>query len=261
MASFGWDLVRACHLDDLKSNTELAITVVHWRLLANGLTCCGLGDHFKSDEISSEVLPSGWVTPDTDGGYTLKYRSTENPSQKFIFKLIIADDQMIFSLVRVSDEKASSVTLEASDFVFGNAKNLANKNATMTKVDDELLKPILPWLSKKEDKKKDERKESQDSGSRLLIDQHRPSRPYPTAPSNVRPRFDPMYPNMPNPLGPMGGDFDLDPLGRMGPRRDPPSLPRFDPMHPNMPNPSGGGGRNFGDAMRPPDFNNDNMFG
>ena len=107
----------------------------------------------------------------------------------------------------------------------------------------------------------------------------RPRGPYPDLPPHQP------FPDPDDPFGPFGGGAvfdppggaDLDPTGRRGrggmlmepPRGGMRGPARFDPPNPfgrgggvgGFPGRIGrGGGGNFGDAMGPPGFNNDNMF-
>ena len=107
----------------------------------------------------------------------------------------------------------------------------------------------------------------------------RPRQPYPDIPPHQP------FPDPDAPFGPFGGGplfdppggADLDPTGQRGrggmlmepPRGGLRGQARFDPPAPfgpgrgvgGLPGRIGrGGGRNFGDAMGPPGFDNDNMF-
>ena len=148
----------------------------------------------------------------------------------------------------------------------------------LEKIKKELLDKMFPPEDKKDDKKDNDdkqppRREPPDAEQ----PPPRPRQPYPDFPPH-QPFPDPDAPFGPFGGGPMfdhPGGADLDPTGRRGRGgmlMEPPrgglrgQLPnRFDPPNPFGAGrgaggfPGRGGGRNFGDAMAPPNFD-DNMF-
>ena len=78
-------------------------------------------------------------------------------------------------------------------------------------------------------------------GGGMMMDPQRIGRPGPRPGLGIGPRFDPVYPGMPNP----GMGQHPDAFGPLGPRGGRGGPPR-------------GGGRNYGDEMPPPGY--DDMF-
>lgn len=249
----------------MTSHNDVVVAFAHWKLLALGLRCVGNGDHFQagSDQPMSELLPKEW-NQDGSSSYTLKYRHHEKTADKYVLKAIVAGSSLILSLVRVADEKVTTLSVESETWVDLGEKNVIKKDDLTQLVDKDLLDPIF-----KEAKPAKAKGQTSDS----LRDDSRGS-----SSSGLR---------VGGPRGPpMGrddlflGSSDLDPLGRMGGpgmvfepgnMMRPPQA-RFDPVHPYMPNPGlggpmgpqggpGMGRRRFGDEMQPPGFDHDDMFG
>lgn len=284
--SMSWELVDRAVSADYSSAADVVVAFAHWRALCNKLRCVGIGDDFAfgGDDALSELLPKDWNAEARESKiYGVRYRVDGEREKKFLLKVIVDGDNAILNLVRVADEKTSTSTLAISDAVEesvvggGDKKEwkVKRQKETAAKIDKELLEPLL-----KEEEKGKKESPPVDPGDPLRVG---PSR----QPGSGQ------FPQHPDPFAndPFGyGSPDLDPFGRGGGGGmifDPPGLrggrgggggfpgPRFDPVHPHMPNPGlgpmpgrgrggprfPGGNRNFGDAMPPPGFNHDDMFG
>lgn len=57
---FGWELIRAAHRAQFKSDIDIGLAFVHWRLLYHPETkflFCGEGENFSAADKLSELLP------------------------------------------------------------------------------------------------------------------------------------------------------------------------------------------------------------
>ena len=256
---FGWQLIKRLH-GDFKADPEVIPAFVHWRLcLVGRLGCVGVGTGQFGGDLSEE-LPPGWNNDPTTG-FNLLYRSNLNSVEKFSLSVVLVDGAAIITLVRVADEKMTSVTVKVGDHV--EAGDVKDKVKLAGVIDRELIRPLLGDQAEKEDK--GERKATMDD------DDEKPK-------GQQAPQNDPLRigaPRIPNPGFPNLGHGDLDPLGRGGGGgmlMEPPGrrgggirggMPDFDPVNPDFPDPSGGrrgrGGRGFGDDFGPPGFGNSYM--
>lgn len=274
---FGLELVLELYNKDFERKSDALVALLHWALLNGGLRCVGKGEHFGgNEEISpTELLPSGWRETN-ETLYILKYRHAKTKTSKFVLKLARIDKedpQGTFEvvLVRVGDEESRSITVRTEE-VFDDSLKATNEEELLSEFDAKILKDLLP--------KEDESKE-QPRRDVLLVSETRP--PLPQQPTQrgpeVNPLRDPFFGIGESDLDPFGrigsGGMLADPLaprrgggGLAGPRFDPPgpAFPGAGPSFPGMGGRGGrggrgggfGGGRNFGDEMPPPDF--DNMF-
>jgi len=264
---FGLEVHLAAEKGSLVNKFDVCVVLGHWALVSRGLRCVGKGEDFSSMETGvkgSELLPQGWTGEGAAGVYSLRY--IDCSGGKYLLKVLPAEPTIILNLLKLEEAKTSDLTLSPSDIVTDSLQLKEDKLvAEVNNINQQLLDPVLP---KKEEKKEDNKKAADDDGPK----------------HEKQPRLsDPLFlgggrggrvdPGMPG-LGmgpPMLGRSDLDPLGGMmggGMIMDPtrgnfPSGPRFDPVGPGRDPLSSGrgpprGGRGWGDAMRPPDF--DNMY-
>ena len=266
---FGWGLLLKSCKSDFSLNSDVIVAYIHRTLLTYELRCVGIGDNFSlasTDESFEETLPDDWNAQNSDN-YTLKYRNVKTVADKYILKVIVADDTIIVTFHRVSDEKTETVNLNVNQHS-NEGKDIIDKEA----LEKELAVLLDPFF--KEETKKTEEKVAvapQSGRSRLLEE---PSAGRGGPPGRIG-----------DPYGtdPLGAS-DLDPLGRRGrgnifvPGRNGNmggigGIPGSDY---NTPFPLGGeppeagglmgpgrgrGRRGLGDEFGPPGWNDDGGFG
>ena len=265
MDNFGLALLKKAYETEIKTKADKIVVIVHWCLLNRGLRQSGSGDNFSVDDGSvSELLPGNWNLNDN---YTFKYRQASNLPNKFVLKVLIDNDIANVIVLRVSDEKTTNTSVDLSKEVQQDL-SMSDEKEFLNKISNDLLEELLP-TKKEESPEAKKAKVTTEApprpqearnphigpthnplavggadldpfgnpmGGGMLMDPRGMNRP--RAPNPLGPRFDPVYPGMPNPgLGPSG------PMGPYG--------PRFGGGRP-------GGNRNYGDEMPPPGY--DDMF-
>ncbi|KAK9870281.1 hypothetical protein WA026_006368 [Henosepilachna vigintioctopunctata] len=102
---FGWDLFFNSIKNDVKSNQDLLVSLVHFTLVSNGFKCIGLGESkvLTGDELKSENLPEGWRD-----NYTIRYIY-----QGVLYNLkgTSIDDAIMVNLIRVQERNVSFIQL------------------------------------------------------------------------------------------------------------------------------------------------------
>ena len=215
------------------------------------------------------MLPRDW---NSNNGtvYSLLYQDQNNVG--FLLKAVSIDDVLAVSLLNFKTEKSADLSLTPAELID------LNKGDPVVKNVDETVKLVCDSLAGKLLKKK--KCEEKDVGSKAKQSEKDQPRQDPLMIGGRNPRG--INPGMPQPGGlyPSVGGADLDPLrsGVMGggmlmdPRQGRDIEPRWDPVGPGVGGIPprgrggrggqrggfGGPGRNFGDEMRPPDFNDDN---
>jgi len=285
MNKFGLELVLELVKSSLSQPSDAVFALVHWLVTSSQkFGCVGTGENFSdSDSQPSEVLPNDWNRSNKDDNgpfYSVRYRQ-KNSNQKYVVKMVFSIGttwQLI--LCRTGDDKTVSMSINVEDEV-------SDTDGYPFKDVDKLLERIRrEWLDKmfpppEEKKASDKRDPDERQPPRGPPDAEQPP-PRPRQPFPDYPPHQP-FPDPDAPFGPFGGGpmfdqpggADLDPMGRRGRGgmlMEPPrgglrgQIPnRFDPPHPFGAGrgvggfPGRGGGRNFGDAMAPPNFD-DNMF-
>ena len=266
----------------LTSQSSVLVAACHWALCRRTALCVGTGES-GVEGVRSELLPEGWTS--VEGVFCLRY--TDAKVQKFLLKVVTADDMTILSLLVLKDNQSTDISLATHDFVEG----LTLKATEVGKLVEQLDKQLLDPLMKPKEKSEVKTKKGDEKGNQP---KEQPGRDPLTAGGRGG-RVDPGPPGWDGVGPPALGGSDLDPLGGMmgggmlmdprGPGRG--GHPRFDPVGPGMPGMPGfggemgglggmggmggvggmpgrgglggrGGGRNFGDAMRPPSW--DNMY-
>jgi len=280
---FGLETFLRVEKERLTSISDVAVVVTHWVLSSRGLLCVGEGEVFKHDDKKSELLPEGWNREGTV--YTLRYINSQ--SQQVLFKVITVDNMLIMSILELKSEKTSDLTIIPAEYI------KLDGEVTFSKL-DELVEKLKKELIDKVVKSKDKPDKNLSPGEGN--DKKVPGDDPLLAGGRREGRVNPGMPDWGGVGAPPLGSSDLDPLGgimgggmlmdpRQGGRMGQPLHPRFDPVGPGMGGmgpgggmggigpmgggmggigPMGGGmggggrGRNFGDAMRPPGW--DNMF-
>ena len=213
--------------------------------------------------------------------YSLVYKDRDGV--EYLVKAVAADSVLIISMMNFKTEMSADVSLTPSDFVKVSEETetqLCDIEAVVSKIKNELFDKVtgkkkdIAGPSKPTDNMKEEEEKKQTGEDPLLS-----GRRYPRDVDPGMPDFGGVGPSIGgadlDPFGGggiMGGGMIMDPTrgGRgMGPRWDPvgPGAPVFGgrgrsgggPLGPGL---GRGGRRNYGDEMRPPDFNDDynNMF-
>jgi len=272
---FGLESILQLQKDKIKASSDVVVILCHWALASRGLSCVGLGENFKDQEKRSEMLPDSWNGDPSV--YSLRFRNSED--EKYLLKAIKADNQLIISLLSLKNEASSDTSVTVNDFVVPeNGYCFKQLEVLVKQIKEELINKVIQskYTEQKSQLKSDDkskRSDGKDTGPDPLIDGTR----------GTRNRVDPYYQG--EGLGaPALGRSDLDPLGgimgggmlmdpRQGGRLGNPMQPRIDPVGPGFggidpmggggfgglgPTRGGGGSRNFGDAMRPPSW--DNMY-
>jgi len=281
MDKFGLELAVKVHEGDINSKRDKIAVVIHWCLLKKGLSFSGIGDNFSNDDGKlTEILPANWNQSD----FTWKYREIKNKPNKFILKLFQDGEILNAILVRLSDEVSKDFSVDLKKDLFndvelaGGKYHLVKEDDFLQKVFDALLKDFFP-----------------EPKPAAIENPERARQPPIQPPGGPRQGGVPRSPfgENPDPLriggrdldpfgNPMGGGMIMEPPGRGGRHGGPGAGPRFDPVFPGMPSPglgphpgpgrggprgpgrggpSGGpfgGGRNFGDELPPPGY--DDMF-
>jgi len=283
---FGLETFLRVEKERTNSCEDVAVVVAHWVISSNNLLCVGHGEMFKTGEKKSELMPEGWNREGTV--YTLRYINTQD--NQFLFKVIKVDNMLIMSILALKTESSSDLTIIPADYIN------VEKEVTFTKLDEligkirkELVEKVVqPKSESKKNNSSEGEKDSKTPGKDPLLEGGgRGGRVNPGMPDWGGVGAPPLGSSDLDPLGGiMGGGMIMDP--RQGGRMGQPVHPRFDPVGPGMggigplgggmgggAGPFGGGmggngggmgggiggggrGRNFGDAMRPPGW--DNMF-
>jgi len=242
---FGLELLRSTVADAAaKSAPDAIVVLTHWRLLFEGLRCCGSGDVFstQTDTRPTELLPNDWN--DNSDVYQLKYKHKKT-NEKFVFKAVPGGPSLTLILVRVGDEKTQemSVDLASECEESGGKVTLKNEDQLLKAIEDKLIRPFFPE-EKKKDKEEDKKSDSGSSGG-----SGRPSRQPPRNPDD--PLRDPYpYPDMPR-GGPGMPDMPYGPRPGADPFFDPMVMPGGGEMLMERPGRRGGaaGGRFPGGGM------------
>ncbi|KAL3267247.1 hypothetical protein HHI36_011380 [Cryptolaemus montrouzieri] len=102
---FGWDLLFSSIKNDVKSNQDLLVGLVHFALVSNGFKCVGLGESkiLNGDEPKTESLPEGW---------------TDNYAIRYIYHGVLynlkgtnLDDAVMVNLIRIDERNVSFIQL------------------------------------------------------------------------------------------------------------------------------------------------------
>ena len=285
-SNFGLETFLALSRPELTCPTSVLVATAHWALCKRTALCVGNGE--SGDEgARSELLPVGWSS--TEGVFCLRY--LDSKGLKLLLKVVTADDMAILSLLLLEGNQSTDLSLATGDYVENLALKATEVGKLVEQLDKQLLDPLVNHKVKTEEKVKAEGQENkfkeQPKGSDPLSAGGRGGRVDPGPPGwdGVGPPalggsdLDPLG-------GMMGGGMLMDPRGpgRAG-------QPRFDPVGPGMPGMPGfggemggmgglggmggmggvggmpgrgglggrrGGGRNYGDAMQPPNW--DNMY-
>jgi len=258
---------------------EVAVVVAHWCLASHGLLCVGLGEDFTTVQERSEILPQNWK----EDGSVFCFKYQDNKRANYILKVIPVDNSLIMSIMAVKTETSHDLTIIPKDYIkLDTDVAFTNLDELINKIKSELVEMVIG----KEESATGEKNPEVSSSSTKDQEKKVPG-PDPLLVGGRGGRVDPGMPGWGGGVGapPLGGS-DLDPMGgimgggmlmdpRQGGRMGHPMQPRFDPVGPGMGGgigprgggmgpmgggigPMRGGGRNYGDAMRPPDW--DNMY-
>lgn len=255
-----------------KHINDVAVTVVHWSLAREGLLCVGIGESMtNASTVRSEVLPDGWNS-ENGAVYSLLYQ--DGQARGYLLKAVSVDNVLVVSLLDMTSEKSSDLSLTPVDNIecFDEEVKFKEIDELVKKINNELLQEM--FKKKQNDGAKDKNKEEASNSQQQKFNQ-REDDPLAVGGRNPRginpgmPDYGGMYPSVggadldPLRSGMMGGGMLMDP--RAGRGRD--MQPRWDPVGPGAGGRGrgpafprgrglGGPGRDFGDEMRPPGFNN-----
>jgi len=282
MNKFGLELVLESVKSSIDQPSDAVFALVHWLLTSSkNFGCVGTGENYSASDLQpSEVLSTDWNKSNKEENgpfYSVRYRQKDS-NQKYVLKMVFSlGDTWQLILCRTGDDKTVSMSINVDNEV-------SNTDGYPFKDVDKLIEQIKKeWLYKmfpQEEIKSDRKRPDDNQPPRGPPDAEQP----PSRPRQPFPDFPPHqpFPDPDAPFGPFGGGpmfdhpggADLDPTGRRGRGgmlMEPPrgglrgQLPnRFDPPNPFGAGrgmgglPGRGGGRNFGDAMAPPNF--DDMF-
>lgn len=250
---FGWDLFYCTIKNDVKTNQDLLVALVHFTLVSKGFKCIGLGESkvLEGNESKTEILPSGW-----NENYALRYVFQ---GKLYNLKGTNLDDGIMMNLIRVEERNVSLVQLNTRTVLNRQGNNLSEMIpdyvAVMEMINKQLIDKVI--VSKKSKEGSTQTTSTEDPlrspvnpnrfipGSSLLE---------PTQPRGIFPGF--LDPVGRNDLDPFGGN----PLG-IGPGRpsgggmlfQPPGFPG-PPITPGLPPGAIPPGARF-DPFRPPDMN------
>jgi len=117
-----------------------------------------VGEQFSalSDDKLSESLAAEWNTLlDEDSAYALKYRLANKQAEKFVLKAVLADQDLVVSVIRLSDELVATMTLRVAEWLLdnpeGEARDVRDAENLARKVDEELMAPFFPEETKKQE--------------------------------------------------------------------------------------------------------------
>ncbi|XP_023345938.1 proteasome inhibitor PI31 subunit [Eurytemora carolleeae] len=276
MSWYGLETLYSSMVKDLKSRNDVLVVFIHWTLTREGWRCTGSGD--RKDGTGSELLPASWNS-DTSV-YQLNYQDTDD--SHYTLKVVMVGESALCSLLRIQDNKNTDTTVHLQNYINEDVSSyeagFKDKDGLRTKIED-----LLQIFKTKQGSSGGTNDKTQPQNPE--VDPLRAGPSYDPLRSGRRPRLDEGPPGWDGVGPPRIGGSDLDPLGGMhggGMLMDPmhggrPMNPRWDPVGPTGPlggDPlgggplggplgggrlgGGGGRRNYGDAMRPPDW--DNMF-
>jgi len=291
----GLETLFAVSKNDLKTPEDVLVLFVHWTLHKEGFRCTGVGEENVSGGEGSELLPGGWNS--TPQVYTLNYK--DDKDSKMVLKAVKIGDSLSINLLKQPSKKLAEITLEIQTYISDQLTDYAavflQKDDLRKNI--EKLFSQFKEAEKKTEEQADMRPDplaQPSSRPRPRVDEGPPDFGQVGPPRvggsdldpfgrlggggmlmeppfhgrggggpPMRPRWDPVGPLDPDfgmgggiggPRfggggmgGPLGGG--AGPFGRGGG-----GIGGFPPR--------GGGGnrRNFGDAMRPPGWDNDDMF-
>ncbi|KAI4463132.1 proteasome inhibitor [Holotrichia oblita] len=229
---FGWDLLYTSVENDIHSNQDVLLCLVHLVLISNGFQCIGIGDSKVLDgtEAKSESLPKGW-----NDGYAIRY---VYQGRLYNLKGTSLDDAIIINLIRVDERTVSMIQL--------NTRSVIQRSGSLMQMIPE-CSSIIDVVRKQLIEKVVTSTKTKDSANQTQPETSKPTSSIGINPSRLQdpPVRNPAYPYMPN-IHPIDvGGADLNPFGL-----NPLGVPR----NPTFP---GGGGMLFVPPGRggPPDIN------
>ncbi|KAK3773172.1 hypothetical protein RRG08_013759 [Elysia crispata] len=210
MALVGFELLFQSIRDQLRSNDDAAIAVVHWNLISKGLKCCGTGDTWPNTQSENntgdEALPLGWNQDNSI--YTLRYLDPAS-NGTYLMKALAMDGSLILHLVRCFDEKTVSMTIQSRDYVTDSRESMARSYRALSVLNNQLDKELYgKMINTKSRAARSSTSDTTASSSKRHSSSQDP-------PERSPPMFDP--PRRPGSYDPFNiGGADLDPFGRGG---------------------------------------------
>ncbi|XP_074532036.1 proteasome inhibitor PI31 subunit [Halichoeres trimaculatus] len=205
----GLEVLYTCVGSSVTCPQDALVCFVHWEMVKGGYRCIGSGDEPppSSTEKKSELLPADWSQ--SKELYSLRYKPKDSDSQ-LLLKAIAVDSTLIFSLMNLSTEQVSDLTVNISDHVDADQLQTFDSvykdaGSLSEKVRTQLLPPQDKSTGQSSDRRsrRDEERRREDDSDPLRI-------------PNRHPRQG-TQPHWPDPLHPFAaGGADLDPFGTRG---------------------------------------------
>ncbi len=130
----GFQTCLHAYRDQLKSDADLLLLIVHWHLIQNGLTCI-------VEDKNTEILPDNWNQSPNE--YFLSY---SYESKGYELKLLVIEDSVVINLVKKIDDRSASLGCLIKDHVvdYKNSFNnmFKNLNDLLEKINKE-FKPLI----------------------------------------------------------------------------------------------------------------------
>lgn len=217
----------------IKNKADAFVCSLHFCMIANGYKCTGKGEEISKENVKkSDMLPSDWSNDDDP--YTLIYQQ-ENTSDSYLLKILKFDGLLLVHLLRVKDEKMSSMEVNPSDFVNENISSFDSAFRSIDELKKKCKKELLDEFNekKKSIQNKTALNENETSARPLQRDPHMG-----WTPEWENERGHPLRTG-----GPSIGRSDLDPFGGFDGRGGGigGNGMYFDPMRTGFPPPCGGG--------------------
>ena len=133
----------------LTSQSSVLVVAAHWALCRRTALCVGTGES-GVEGVRSELLPEGWTS--AEGVFSLRF--TDATGQKFLLKVVTADDMTILSLLALKDNQSTDISLATQDFVEGLTLKTTEIGKLVDQLDKQLLDPLIKPKEKSEVKTK-----------------------------------------------------------------------------------------------------------
>ncbi|XP_059614487.1 proteasome inhibitor PI31 subunit [Phlebotomus argentipes] len=188
---FGWSLLLRTIANDIRSDLDVLVAVIHWHMTRNGFSCLSIGDDktLADTDRGSELLPEDWSSQ--GDVYKLRYLRR---GELFILTALQTQEVALFNLLSVKSQEVTNVQFNVGETVRARSGNLTevlnDAPNVLKKIDEEFLTPKANQTPKE------------------------PSRSPPQRNPLLEDRGIGINRGIPDPFS--VGRGDLDPLGRLG---------------------------------------------
>lgn len=144
---WGFETMLRAHSNNIKTRGDVAMILVHWRLLRYGFRC--IGDSVFLYKVPSELLPRniGW-----DGQVTMYKVKYSFQGNVFLLELTVRDDRMDVRLF--SDDTIVATTLSLTSAIGKDLSvNMSKVNSLSRKIDKRIVQKMLCLLNEKKNAK------------------------------------------------------------------------------------------------------------